>query len=138
MKVYKIVRNIDGELVSVGATGMARIVYKPHEWISAPRQLAERGYHITAFRSLRRAAINLHVLSSYTLPSVYGFELWEAEAEGITRKLPPMLNMLQLAKGQFKEHLAPDLWAYGTIMCRRIKLIKKLGWKEVEKILKEV
>ena len=120
MKVYKVVSIENGKFCSAIADGAACVEYKPDKWAETPKWLAEKGYYLTAFRDLESAR-----------NFVFGdTEIWKAEAEGIIEELPPLLTFSKLRLRLFLRE-AFD-WPFGTIMCQRIKLIKRVD-KEILK-----
>jgi len=125
MNVYKVVERLDdGTLASAVAFGKAKVVYIPNEWVAAPKWLRESGYHLTAFREYEYAYTFAKKVISFK-----PWEIWLAEAEGVLEKLPPSRYMLLLAQGKLGEY-AWDSWPKGTVMCRALKLVKKL--KEIK------
>jgi len=117
-QVYKVVENRFGVLTSYMGVKRAQVVYKPGEWVEAPGWLAEKGYHITAYRDMRCAEEDMRAAPNQ--------ELWLAEAEGILEQLPPSCQPNLLAEGILEPNVFPT-WPPDTIMCRRLKLIRRLA-----------
>ena len=118
VKVYKVVfRGEHGELRSILAYGDAEVVYTPNKWVEAPRWLAKEGYYLTAFKTIEDA---LDFVDGVSLR----FEIWEAEAQGIIKKLPNPCDIDSLADRK----LVPLKleWPRGTIMCQRLRLIRRV------------
>ena len=125
MQVYKVVERLDdGTLVSVVAYGRARVVYTPNEWTAAPDWLRRYGYHLTAFTNYDDA-----YRFAKKVISVKPMEIWLAEAKGVIDDLPPMLFSLRLAAGIMDKSVYWT-WPLGTVMCKALKLVKKL--KEIK------
>jgi len=133
MKVYKVVENFKGRLVSALIFGKAVVEYTPGEWTEAPKWLARKGYHITAFKDL----VDARDFAAFNSTYVKHMEIWQAEAEGVSEDLPAMMNPFGLSCGVLEKCPDDFLWLSSTIMCRRLKLVRKLDWKEIEKMLKE-
>jgi len=112
MRVYKVVfKARDGRLTSA----IALVEYQPGQWAEAPKWLAEKGYHLFAFKTLEdaRVAIGDSLCKDF-------FEIWEAEAEGIVEDLPEPADRIVLAEGKIvKDDIGyPD----GTVMAKRLKV----------------
>lgn len=124
MIVYKVgVRSHKKKLVSPWAEG-ARITYTPEEWIHHS--------HIFVFSSLE--ATKGHWRG--------GYEVWECEAEEV-HECPRRIPVLERVPGHAQDNSAffwddPEEWLRlhtsfqiqsppsGTILCDRLKLIKKV------------
>ena len=125
MKVYKFVLPSHNYYVSAVVDGKAEVKYFPGRWAKAPFWLRRRGYHLTAFKDLKSArewavtecgapVLNLHA------------ELWEAEAKGVIDKLPPVCLLWKLSQGIIKQGGNFGCWPKGTIMVKRLRLIKPI------------
>ena len=101
-----------------------RVVYTPNEWVAAPDWLRKHNYHLTAFTKYDDA----YVFAKKVI-NVKPFEIWLAEAKEVLEKLPPSRYMLLLAQGKLGEYTW-DSWPKGTVMCKALKLVKKL--KEIK------
>ena len=125
MKVYKVVRRERKGLVSVFAGGKANVRYKPQEWVKAPEWLRERGYDILAFMRISDAKRWVRGIRK-----VFGdkLEIWEAEADTL-RTPPKILDFTLLGQGIMSDW--NSYWPSGTVMCRKIKLLRRV-WPEVE------
>ena len=118
MKVWKVVKNVNGRLVSAIVKGQAAVEYIPGEWVEAPEWLRSKEYHLLAFQDLSEA-IDFAKLHSATR----NLEIWEAEAEDLV-PLPFPLDISRLSVGLAIR--IKDYWPTGTIMCRRLKLLKRV------------
>lgn len=122
--VYKVVEErrflgIFPEKVSAIVEGKARVSYKPNKWVEAPAWLSEKGYDLTAFVSYEAAKKFSKGLLRWA-----NFAIWEGEAEGVLTELPPTLDIYDLEEG--KMTILPDPWPEGTVMCRRLELVKRI------------
>ena len=125
MQVYKVVERLDdGTLVSVVAYGRARVVYTPNEWTAAPDWLRRHGYHLTAFSNYDDAYFFAKAITAFR-PR----EIWLAEAKGVIEKLPPPRFLIHISEGKFTD-LEYGVWPNGTVMCKALKLVRKL--KEIK------
>jgi len=103
---------------------MAQVEYKQNEIVTAPKWLADRGYHLVAFEDLF-SAIDWHIMHSG--------ELWLAEATGIIRLPARAIDLDMLERGILKRNIVgllfPPLrfWPPGTVMCKTIKLLEKVN-----------
>ena len=127
MKVYKVVRRrfgISSGLYSVIMFNHACVKYEPNKWVEAPEWLQERGYHLTAFEDLKVAEKWTNEILRLNADLPLFLEIWEAEADGVVEDLPPKCNEFAVDY----EKLLPRLgvWPEGTVMCRRLKLVKKV------------
>jgi len=111
-RVYKVVSREFGELHSAMAHGLAEVVYDPKKWVEAPKWLAEKGYHLFAFKSLECA---MEFAKEFR-----GHEVWEAEAEEVTETLPPFCDLTKLARGRLTEEQDIE-YPSGTVMCKRLR-----------------
>ena len=118
--MYKVVRRERGQLVSVFAPEAARVVYRPGEWAHAPAFLAQEGYFLTAFQDLEDAVLFCNDMFDQSWPGEV--EVWEAEAEGVVRSLPPNCESISLRTGTLVMLRAVAPWPRGTVMAMRIRL----------------
>lgn len=117
MIVYKAVsRGYGGGLSSAVVSGKANTRYRLGVNHHAPRWLADEGYHLTAFKTLRQAR------NWARDPET----IWRCEATDIIRHeaLPPRCYGYHLVDGDIVVASLP--WPEGTIMCKTIKLLKEL------------
>lgn len=108
-------------MVSVFAQGKAQVKYTPKKWAEAPKWLKEKGYHVLAFNTRRDAKVwidGLQMVFPYC-----ALEIWEAEADAV-REPKEMLDFTLLPQGIAVRW--DHEWPLGTVMCRRIKLLKKV------------
>ena len=106
---------------SVCAYGKAQVKYKRNEWAVAPDWLAQKGYHLTYFKSLARAK-ELALGDN---------EIWECEVEGEVSPLPQLSCLGDLAKGLlFPFSLG---WPDGTGMAEKIMITKRIQLAEETK-----
>lgn len=115
MKVYKCIwisTWSDVRFTSLVARGPAETRYKVDEWAYAPDWLARLGYHLTAFRTLEQAIQFRHDF------------IYEAVAEDPIQ-LPPKLDTYYLQLGIFKEDEDFPNWPIGTVMYKKIKLLRR-------------
>ena len=121
MKVYKVVFWDGKQTTSYCVKGPAGVVYRPDEWTEAPVWLARKGYHLTAFARLRDAV-------SFAAGAL-NHQIWEAEAEDFV-PLPPSLDNFELCR---RKIIPVGPWPKGTVMARRIKLVRQINEEEVRK-----
>lgn len=123
MKVYKIVRLEHGIGISVMATGYACVEYRLGVPARPPELLRVAGYGLTAYDDPDAAAavlVNCHFLC----------ELWEAEAEDVSRTLPPSLDLDQLSQGVLEKSKSD--WPPHTIMASKLTILKKIGYQSMD------
>ena len=120
MRVYKVVLNKGGRLVSSLARGKAQVEYRPGKWSKAPRWLQMEGYHLLVFDNKEDALI-------YLLDTPGG-ECWEAEGEEEV-PLPYSYLLVDLEKGWPKEDWRGKGWEWprGTKMFKRVRLIRRVA-----------
>lgn len=119
MIVYKAIkRDHEGKLSSTFAFGKAEKYYRQGVNHHAPYWLADKGYHLIAFKSLKRAM-------AWGKPR--GTEVWECEATGIIpyTDLPQRLYIYSLSSGDMNPS-EDGAWPKDTIMCKTIKLLKEV------------
>lgn len=135
MKVYKIVlRSPCNQLVSLCKTFLPpddAVAYKPGQWVSARVGL------LFAFKNRPPPA----PAGSTLVPAGYTREVWLAEVVVSKQPRPKrILSLRALAAGnveafwrayarRWATSLAADLMPYGTLLCDKIKLIKRLEAK---------
>lgn len=116
-KIYKVVVRASGDvLISVAADGQAMVIYPPGQWAEPPKWLAERGYYLFAFDRLEEA-----IAAAEDVPFA---EVWEAEGDERVEPLPPRMDIFSLRFGTADPD--PGEYAPGTIMVRRIQLIRRI------------
>jgi len=128
--VYKIVVRYKDWLDSAIVKNKANVSYSPGKWVEAPLWLQKKGYHLTAFKDFKSA---IEWLFTLNIPSA---ELWEAEASEIITQLPPMLQVSSLEEGIIKEVVGS--WPKGTVMAKKLRLIRKLGDVKTLRTLREL
>jgi len=104
-------------LYSAVVYNKAGIRYKKLGWNVAPKWLAQMGYHLLAFRTIEDA-VKFGI--DQDLGSV---DIWEVELMGIIKKMPPKLDIHQICCGNTVPF---GDWPEGTIMAKKVKLIKKV------------
>ena len=121
MIVYKVVqRTYPDKLISVIMTGKASIQYYPNIVCTAPKWLADKGYHLMAFKRFKDARYF----------AVGNQQIWRAEVTETTSNLPERLFISVLHKGKVIPSGGKTdgkTWPRGTVMCKTIKLIKKVN-----------
>ena len=100
-------------LKSAYAPHTACVEYKLGRWVKAPGWLARRGYYLTVFRSLNDAR-------KYRSSLVQ--DIWLCEVSGVKTDLPYVCYLAGLSRGEMEP--MPRDWPEGTIMARRVKIIK--------------
>ena len=125
MKAYKVIARKKRTgyktrvLYSAIVYNKAGIRYKKLGWNVAPKWLAEMGYHLLAFRTIEDAV-------KFGLDEgLVSVDIWEVELMGIIKKMPPKLDIGQICYGNKKAVPFGD-WPEGTIMAKKVKLIKKV------------
>lgn len=111
-------------LMSVCARGEATVYYARGQWSEAPDWLWERGYGLCCFEIEEKAKEYFNSVREITAPYNYS-ELWEVEAEEIKKELPPAMDLIALESKKFQTAVENG-WAEGTIMARRVKLIRQI------------
>jgi len=119
MLVYKIVKRLEnGELVSAFISGEASVKYLSGKYVRAPQWLEKRGYYITAFKQF------WHALAYFCFQS--NLEIWVARTPKIIeeKRLPCPCDIEKLSYGQYCRSWL--YWPQGTVMCRKIKLLRRI------------
>ena len=119
MIVWKVVRRAMGRLVSAIADGRAMVEYKPGEWVEAPEWLRRLGYNLLAFDDLEAA-------KEFADKCWGSFEIWEAEAESVVYVPKAPLDLVSLACGEIEPDRHLLEWPEHTVMCRRLRLIRRV------------
>lgn len=122
MKVYKIVRKSADRLLSFGVAGAAVVEYQPGIPARPPKFLEAQGYGLTAYDDLDSAFAMLALAD-------LSWELWEAEAEGVSKTLPPFLDPVHLGEGKIE--FSKGAWPPHTIMAASLKLVRRIGYSRL-------
>ena len=125
MKAYKVV--LIGRrgwkngpvLMSACARGEAMVYYARGQWSEAPDWLWEGGYGLCCFETEEQAKKFFN-----SIPFNYK-ELWEVEAEEVLTEIPPAMDLIALERKKIQGPIENG-WAEGTIMARRVKLIRQI------------
>ena len=118
MIVYKVVqRTYPDKLISVIVSGKASIQYYPNVTCTAPKWLANKGYHLMAFKRFKDA--RLFAISGSNQ------EIWRAEATETTSKLLEHCFLTCLHDGKARLS-GGKTWPDGTIMCKTIQLLRRV------------
>jgi hypothetical protein len=134
-KVYKIVKRVNGKLVSITASGKAKVQYKPGEWTYPPEWLKDKGYDLFAFSKLQYA-IDFYQHHYYRyMYNLRNFQFWEAQSKVISLPTKRRLDLFSLNNGEINI-LAPKEWPKGTVCCPELKLLKQVkgGYLEDETV----
>lgn len=125
--MVKVVRvEDDGKLVSVLALGKAMVEYKPGEWVESPAWLAEKGYFLTVFDSVKHAKKFIYRNSFDIVAEV---EIWECETDGVVDNMPRRGTLPELGEGIISIPTSGNPpWPAGTVMARRVRLTKRVWW----------
>ncbi len=116
IEVYKLFMVDDeGNLLSWAADGVALVHYQVGEWSQAPEELAEKGYHLTAFRTLAH-------LVQYD-KSIYPNRRYKCLAKG-QKPLLPLGKFSPLSRGEIEPSPPYYRWPSGTVMYQWIKPIE--------------
>ena len=123
---FKVVSRIEGSshYASAIATGPARVYYSVGCFAKAPKWLADQGYHLTVFDSLKNAAT--FVSSSSGASSIF-----RCECLGKV-PLPDAQYVRGVSSGALddSDHSTHD-WPKGTGMFRRVKIIDRVSPLEI-------
>ena len=108
---YKALTNRNNKLVSSAATGVARVEYPVGEWVTAPKWLADKGYHLCVFVDINSA-----------LSFAGGYDwVYECDVRGAVPVLDKAdLNYLEAGILQF--YSFSDIWPNGTRMFREVRI----------------
>lgn len=120
MRVFKVVKNSDGHLLSAKAEGKAQVEYVPKVWTGPPKWLERKGHFLLVFRDIL-SAYEWFRKEKRRNPKI---ELWIAEADWPMNP-PRFSDKKALALGKIKR-LKEVLWPGATIAVRSLKLIKKV------------
>ena len=114
--MFKLVKKEGEGYISAYADGKAKVEFIPGQWISAPKWLRKRGYHITVFGSLEDAKALMMNSADH--------EIWEVEVEGEICDLPPRQDLWVIREGELGDKFGE--WPKGTRMVRRVKLVRRV------------
>ena len=120
MKCYKVTKEDNRSIIS---DDDATVHYLNGEYVTAPEYLADQGYHLTAFRTLKDAE---EVAKYYFWNEVENAVIWEASGKGKIETLPLIGKR---ASVDYKGELVQPIegrhdWPENTLMFKEIKLIK--------------
>tara|TARA_Y100000310_G_scaffold321976_1_gene380391 strand:- start:2407 stop:2766 length:360 start_codon:yes stop_codon:yes gene_type:complete len=108
---YKVVKRVQGRLVSAAVWGEHQVEYRQGEWVRAAESyLSRRGYGLLVFLDVWKA---MRWMETYS-----GIEVWSAEIRGEVELLPPMLYLPLL------DSISIGMWPQGTGMCKEVRLVK--------------
>jgi len=116
-------------LCSLTAWGKADVSYSIGEWSSAPGWLLKRGYGLMVFQDIACVHEFLrHEFLRYE-PPLSPPPLYRVAIEGLLPPpLPPRQLLYALSCGQFQDDLKDTTFPKGTLMCRRVKLLREVDW----------
>ncbi len=98
--------------------GTAEITYKLNEYVKGPALHTERGYHPTAFETLKQAK---------TFVQGRRWIIWKAKGKKRITPLPKMLTFWMVGSVQAPAPLMRGgTWPKGTLMFESIKLLEKV------------
>lgn len=125
---YKVVQNRPGdfELKSKVARYNAMVTYQEGVYIEAPAHLANMGYHLCVFRSLKQA--RLFIFDTPISSAIYA-----AHVQGVIKVLPPRLRVTYISQNtkisirDGLDDLEPN-WPIGTVMAKKVKLLERVSW----------
>jgi len=106
------------------------VQYKECKWVSAPKEMADKGYHLLAFDGQEHAryfieTCLLHREYSTGLGLIKPAEAWVCEAEGII----PYEELPQILGSMWVPMPAGSHWPRGTVMARRLRLVERIRIK---------
>jgi len=123
---YKVVRvSQNGDLLSSSARKRASKKYKIGKWVTAPRWLARKGYHLLYFTTLEEAARFVRYFE--LILDDISIKIFKCEVKGIKEELPPFCSPDFLAEGKLLsigDSYGP--WPKGTRMAEKIKLTEEV------------
>ena len=136
MKGYKwVFADMSGRRVSWGVgKSPLEVTYSTKEYAEAPDLAAKHGYFLTFFDTEEHARSFLE--SPYPCE-----ELWEVDAQDIMREFPPqVMGIAHVAPQRISAFLENEKkisppysnWPPGTLMAKRIKLVRRLWPPEDE------
>jgi len=99
--------------------------YVVGEWAKAPAWLAKEGYGLFVFDSLANAKKFIDDIGEGCLQ-----RLWECRVDDKYKVLPNRLSFAGFEKGCAIQTSGNDSFPEGTVMVRKVKLIKQITKKE--------
>ncbi len=120
MKCYKVTKENDRSIVSGND---AVVHYLIGENVTAPKYLAEQGYHLTAFQTLKNAKeASKHFFWANDKNAI----IWEASGQAEIKKLPLIATRRSV---DHKERSLKAIgsscgWPKNTLMFKKLKLLK--------------
>jgi hypothetical protein len=120
MKGYKVIREENDKLFSCWVLGQGRVEYRIGKSVEAPSWLAERGYHLTFFKTLR----NARRFASNLLSDPYrSIKIYRCEVKEPLKNLPSTW-LMTCGFVVLGASLRP--WPKGTKMAKGIKLLREV------------
>lgn len=121
MKAYKVFHKcLNKELCSLFTFNKAEVYYKKDCLNTAPKWLAEKGYHPVAFKTLKDVE-----LACRDWKLVWDYEIWEVELKGVVKKLPVALSYINISRG-FIDLNNTNYWTKGTVMGKKVRLVRRV------------
>ena len=109
---YKVTRRGN---ISAVVNGHASVIYSKDKYVTAPDWLAERGYYLTVFKSLRAAKA-----------FAWGeHEIWECKVKELQNTRLPFRDMAELAHGRLGLG-SGGAYPAGTTWAKEVKLIRRV------------
>ena len=124
MLAYKVIRRLNGKLVSalIRPESTAFTRYRKKKWIRANLHCRKSGYHLLVFNNLENAK-----RFAWEWCNDEPLEIWKVACRGKLEEIPAPCDTAVLNRyGTFYPAIDVD-WSNGTLMCRKIKLIKRVG-----------
>ena len=119
---YKAITSNHGMLYSWSACCEHRVCYSTEEYVSAPKALADLGYHLLVFSDLRCA---IRFLKCNTEPDYRSWaKLFRCAVKGIVEDMPPML----WEPGTTTKLWGNGAWPISTVMVEEVMLLEEIEW----------
>jgi len=101
------------------------VKYKIGKFVKAPKKAAERGYHLTAFKTYEDALNFIRTLEASRL----GLKIYKAKGCNQILPLPPLCNLYILTHHTKFIHDPNRTWPKGTVMFKKIKLLEEVKYE---------
>ena len=120
MECYKVTREDNKSIVSEDD---AAVYYLNGEYVTAPEYLAEQGYHLTAFQTLKDAK---EAAKYYFWADSENVIIWKALGKAKIKELPSICTRRSVEyKGKSVQAIGGrNRWPKNTLMFKKLKLVK--------------
>ena len=109
---YKVVSGGSSQIVR----GRAAVRYKPMEFVTAPKWLADNGYHLFVFETEEDALVATRICSR----DILQLEVYKCCVRGVTKEPPGYLSLYHLKRGSLA--VINGMFPPGTVMAEEVMI----------------